>query len=245
MQQEAPAKPASAAARNGQRLRRLHPLPVRIAHWINALGIVIMIGSGWKIYNDEVIFGWLHFPDAFTLGGDPETASRLHGNGGYSGALLWHFAGMWLVMGSGFFYVIYALVSGRIRQRLFPIRLSDVVRQLGEALHFRLKHDDITIYNHVQRLLYLVVIMVAGMQVLAGLALWKPMQWPWLVSLFGGFQGTRLAHFLGMTFIVAFLIVHVSLAVIVPRTLLAMITGGPRVGERKAAAPPPPGTRHR
>jgi thiosulfate reductase cytochrome b subunit len=41
--------------------RRLHPLPVRIMHWINAVAILIMISSGWKIYDGDVIFGWLHF----------------------------------------------------------------------------------------------------------------------------------------------------------------------------------------
>ena len=51
-----------ALALPARRPRRLHPLALRIMHWINALAMIIMIGSGWKIYNDEVMFGWLHFP---------------------------------------------------------------------------------------------------------------------------------------------------------------------------------------
>ena len=76
-----------------------------------------------------------------------------------------------------------------------------------------------------------------AVQVLAGLALWKPVQFSWLVSLFVDFQGARLAHFLGMAAIVAFLVVHVALALIVPRTIAAMVTGGPDVDDPSAATP--------
>ena len=66
-------------------LQRLHPWQIRVMHWINALAMFVMIGSGWKIYQDEVLFGWLHFPDSITIGGSPE------------GALKWYFLGMWVL----------------------------------------------------------------------------------------------------------------------------------------------------
>jgi thiosulfate reductase cytochrome b subunit len=198
---------------------RLHPRPVRIMHWINALSIVIMIGSGWKIYNDEVLFGWLHFPEWITIGGEAQ------------GALQWHFFAMWLLMVNGLCYLIYGVTSGRFRRKLFPIRPRDVIANIRDALRFRLGHDDITHYNAVQRLLYLGIILVIVFQVFSGWAIWKPMQLSELTALFYDFQGARLAHFLGMAATVAFIVIHVTLALIVPKTLGAMITGGPVVNE--------------
>src|SRR6185436_3536843 len=134
--------------------RRLHPLPLRIMHWINALAMIIMIGSGWKIYNDEVLFGWLHFPQAITIGGGPE------------GALQWHFFAMWLLMVNGLFYLGYGIATGRLRKKLFPIRPSEIIANVRDALRFRLAHDDITRYNAVQKMLYVGIIVVIVVQVL-------------------------------------------------------------------------------
>jgi thiosulfate reductase cytochrome b subunit len=212
-------------------LRRLHPLPVRIMHWINAVAMVIMIGSGWKIYNDSVIFSWLRFSDAVTIGGDPDIALKLHGNAGQSGALQWHFFAMWILAVNGLGYVVYGLRTGRFRRMLFPIRTRDLIANIGDALRFRLRHDDLTSYNAVQRVLYTLIILVSIVQILAGLAIWKPVQFWWLLALFYDFQGARLAHFFGMVAIVAFMLVHITLALIVPRTLIAMVTGGPKVRE--------------
>jgi thiosulfate reductase cytochrome b subunit len=207
------------------RAKPLHPLPVRIMHWVNALAIVIMIGSGWKIYNDEVLFGWLHFPDWITIGGEAQ------------GALQWHFFAMWLLMLNGLCYLGYGLFTGRFRRKLLPIRPREVWSNIVDALRFRLSHDDITRYNAVQRLLYAGIILVIVVQVLSGLAVWKPVQFSELAALFGSFQGSRLVHFLGMAAIVAFLVVHVALALIVPKTIGAMLTGGPRVDPETARAP--------
>jgi thiosulfate reductase cytochrome b subunit len=198
---------------------RLHPLPLRIMHWTNAVAMIIMIGSGWKIYNDEVLFGRLHFPDWITIGGEQQ------------GALQWHFLGMWILVLNGLAYVIYGVASGRFRRMLFPIRYRQLIADIGDALHFRLQHDDLTHYNAVQRLLYAGIIVVAIVQVLSGLAIWKPVQFSELTALFYDFQGARLAHFLAMAAIVGFLIVHVALALLVPKTIIAMLTGGPTVVE--------------
>jgi thiosulfate reductase cytochrome b subunit len=213
------------------RPRRLHPLALRIMHWINAVAILIMIASGIKIYGDSPIFRWLSFPNALTLGGDPDTAFRLHGNFGQSGALQWHFLGMWIVVINGLAYLIYGIVTGRLRRMLLPIRPREVIATIRDAMRFHLSHDDITVYNGVQKLLYVGIILIAIVEVLAGLAIWKPVQLSHLAALFYSFQGARLVHFLGMTAIVAFLVVHVLLALLVPQTLLAMITGGPRVAK--------------
>jgi thiosulfate reductase cytochrome b subunit len=225
---------------------RLHPLPLRVMHWINAIAMIILIGSGWKIYGDEVLFGWLHFPDWMTIGGDWQVSIKLHGNGGNSGALLWHFFAMWILVLNGLTYVAYGFATGRFRRKLFPIRPREVVRDIGDALHFRLSHSDITRYNAVQKLLYVGILIVGAVQVLSGLAIWKPVQFQELTALFYDFQGARLAHFLGMAAIVMFLVVHVTLALLVPRTLLAMVAGGPRVAEGVTHAPAavPPALTH-
>jgi thiosulfate reductase cytochrome b subunit len=218
------------------RPKPLHPLALRIMHWTNAVAIIIMIGSGIKIYGDSPIFSFISFPHAITLGGDPDIAWKFHGNGGQSGALQWHFLGMWILVINGLAYLTYGIVTGRLRRKLLPIRPRDVIATIRDALRFHLSHDDIAVYNGVQKLLYVGIILIAIVEVLAGLAIWKPVQFSTLASLFVTFQGARLVHFFGMAAIVAFLVVHVALALMVPRTLLAMITGGPRV----ANAPPPP-----
>jgi thiosulfate reductase cytochrome b subunit len=230
-------RPATAAAPTSLRPgKALHPLGLRIMHWTNAIGIIIMIMSGIKIYGDSPIFTWLSFPNALTLGGDPDIAFRLHGNFGQSGALQWHFLGMWIVVLNGLAYLIYGILTGRLRRKLLPIRPSEVISTIRDAMRLHLAHDDITVYNGVQKLLYVGVILIAVIEVLAGLAIWKPVQFSHLAWFFYSFQGARLVHFLGMTAIVAFLAVHVLLALLVPRTLLAMITGGPRI--EKSPSPP-------
>jgi thiosulfate reductase cytochrome b subunit len=197
---------------------RLHPWPVRIMHWINALAMIVMIGSGWGIYDDSVIFNGVWFPHWARLGGWAAES------------LLWHFAFMWVLALNGLAYLAYGIGTGRFRRRLLPIRPREVIETVRETLRFHLAHEDLTVYNAVQKILYIVVILAGILQVVTGLAVWKPVQLGWLVDLFGGFQGARLFHFAGMSVIALFLVVHVALAVLVPRTLVSMVTGGPQLG---------------
>ena len=203
------------ARSNNRRRARLHPLALRVMHWTNAIAMIIMIMSGWAIYNDEVIFGWLHFPDWMTMGAGPE------------GALQWHFLAMWILVANGIAYLGYGLSTGRFRRMLLPIHLPELISETRAALALKLAHDDLTRYNSVQRLLYIGIIVVIVLQVLSGLVIWKPVQFSELAYLFYSFQGARLLHFLGMAATVGFLLVHVALALVVPKTLIAMLTGGP------------------
>jgi thiosulfate reductase cytochrome b subunit len=193
-------------------------------HWMNAFAIIVMIGSGWKIYNDEALFGWLHFPNWMTIGIEQQ------------GALQWHFFAMWLLMLNGLCYLAYGIFTRRFQYRLFPIRLREFIANTRDALLLRLSHDDITRYNAVQKLLYAGIIVVIAVQVISGWAIWKPMQLSELTSLFSifhtsSFQGARLAHFFGMAAIVVFIVIHVTLALLVPKTIGAMLTGGPEVAD--------------
>ena len=198
-------------------------------HWINALTMIVLIMSGWAIYNDEVIFGWLHFPSWMTMGGGPE------------GALQWHFLAMWVLVANGIAYLAYGFSTGRFRRKLLPIRIAEIIAEMRRALALELAHDDLTHYNAVQRVLYVGIIVVVILQVVSGLVIWKPVQFSELAILFYDFQGARLVHFLGMVAIVGFLLLHVALALIVPKTLVAMITGGPDVPrDATASAEPDP-----
>jgi thiosulfate reductase cytochrome b subunit len=197
--------------------RRLHPLPLRIMHWVNAIAMLVMITSGWGIYDDDVVIRGLHFPGWMRLG---DWAAW---------SLNWHFAFMWVLAINGLAYLAYGLATGRLRERLLPIRVGEIVHTVRDTLRFRIAHDDITMYNAVQKLLYVVVILAGIAQVVTGLAIWKPVQFQGLVALLGGFQSARVLHFAGMAVIVGFLLVHVPLALLVPRTLWAMLTGGPHL----------------
>ena len=208
--------------------RKLHPLALRTMHWINAVAMIILIGSGWKIYNDEVLFGWLHFPDWMTIG-----VYAQH-------ALQWHFLAMWILMINGLCYLAYGFFTGRFRRKLLPIWPSAVISDIRDALRFKLGHDDITHYNAVQKVLYAGIIFVIVIQVISGWVIWKPIQLSELTSLFFGFQGARLVHFLGMAAIVLFLVIHVALALLVPKTIGAMITGGPPEPDADAKSHPSP-----
>lgn len=191
----------------------VHPAWVRVTHWINALAILMMIGSGWQIYDASPLFRFIRFPSQFALGE------------WLAGALLWHFAAMWLLVINGIVYVTLGIATGRFRRKFFPIRPRDVVRDLVAALRGKLSHDDLSVYNAVQRLLYVGVILAAVVIVLSGLSIWKPVQFKYLTAFFGGYDFARYVHFFAMASIVGFLTVHVLLALIVPKSLRAMILG--------------------
>jgi thiosulfate reductase cytochrome b subunit len=190
----------------------VHPLYVRVTHWINAVAIIAMIGSGWEIYNASPLFPFV-FPKSITLGG------------WLAGALLWHFAAMWLFVANGLVYVALGLATGRFRRMLLPVLPLAFVRDLRAALSGRLTHDDLSVYNAVQKALYIGVILAGALIVASGLAIWKPVQLRELTALFGGYDVARVVHFFAMAAIAIFFAIHVVMALIVPKSLRAMIRG--------------------
>ena len=132
---------------------------------------------------------------------------------------------MWLFALNGLVYLAYSLLSRRLFRKMLPIRPRELVSTIADTLRLKLAHEDLTVYNAVQKLLYLGVIAAMILAAVSGLSLWKPVQFQGLITLFQSFQGARLVHFLCMSAIVLFLVVHVALALLVPRTLAAMITG--------------------
>jgi thiosulfate reductase cytochrome b subunit len=197
---------------SGGRPVPLHPAYVRINHWINAVAMLAMIGSGWEIYNASPLFPFV-FPKAITLGG------------WLAGALLWHFAAMWLFVANGLVYSLLGLATGRFRRKWLPLRPADFMRDLRAALSGRLAHGDLSVYNAVQKALYMGVMLTGLVSIASGLAIWKPVQLHELTVVLGGYEAARLVHFFAMAAIVAFLAVHVAMAVIVPKTLRAIVLG--------------------
>lgn len=193
--------------------RSLQPVWVRIAHWFNALAVIIMILSGWRIYDASPIFEAIHFPTRITLGG------------WLGGALQWHFAAMWLLCGNAVFYAAASLITGRVKRRFFPLSVKSVVHDFVAALKGRLSHDDLSHYNAVQKALYLTTLFDIVLLIVSGLTIWKPVQFGTLRMLMGGYDNARIVHFCAMTFLAGFIALHLAMVALVPRSLLTMIRG--------------------
>lgn len=199
--------PATPASR-----QPIHPRWVRLTHWINALAVLLLVTSGWRIYNASPFFPF-EIPNGITLGG------------WLGGAIQWHFAAMWLLAGNGLVYLALNLFSGRLWRKFLPLSAAGVLHDLMAALRGRLSHADPRRYNHVQRLAYLFVMLDIVLLVLSGLVLWKSVQFPLLRELLGGYEFARRIHFVAMAVLVAFVAVHLAMVALVPRTLLTMLSG--------------------
>jgi thiosulfate reductase cytochrome b subunit len=198
------------------RIVAVHPLIVRITHWINVIAILVMVLSGWRIYNASPLFEF-KFPAAWTLGG------------WLAGALQWHFAAMWVLAINGLCYVGYGIFSGHFRRKLLPVSPGAVLHDVGQALRGNLAHDDLRIYNAAQRAAYLGAIVLALILILSGLVIWKPVQFHALGLLMFDYEGARYIHFFAMAALLLFVVVHVAMVALVPRTFPSMITGRARI----------------
>lgn len=190
----------------------IHPAWLRAAHWINALAVLVLVTSGWKIYNATAFLGFA-IPSDLTLGG------------WLGGALLWHFAAMWILAINGTVYLVLNGVTRRLATKFFPLSAKALFADIAAALKGRLAHADPRQYNTVQRLAYLFVMLDSVLLVMSGLVLWKSVQFPLLRTLVGGYEGARLVHFAAMAALVLFVVVHLVMVMLVPRTLLTMVRG--------------------
>ena len=190
----------------------IHPAWLRVMHWLNALAVVILMMSGWRIYNATGFLGFT-IPKGITLGG------------WLGGALQWHFAAMWVLGINGVLYLAFNLASGRLLRKFFPLSPKALLGDLLAALKGKLAHADPHHYNMVQRLAYLFVMLDSVLLVVSGLVLWKSVQFPLLRELMFGYEGARLVHFIVMAALAAFVAVHLAMVVLVPRTLLYMTRG--------------------
>lgn len=191
----------------------IHKLSVRIFHWLNALAILMMIPSGWQIYNATLFWSEDYpFPDWATLGG------------WLGGGIRWHLAAMWLLMANLLVYLIIGIWSGHFKRRFFPWSPSGVIGDVTKAVQFKLPHDHVN-YNYVQKTSYIGVLLIILATILSGFELWKPVQFQFIGYFMGGYEGARMVHFIGMSLICAFIVMHLALVAIVPSTFIPMITG--------------------
>lgn len=193
--------------------RTIHPLWVRVGHWLNALAAIVMMLSGWRIYDASPVFHGFEIPPNLTLGG------------WLGGALQWHFAGMWLLVFNGIVYLALNIASGRFARKFFPLSPRAILRDFFAALTGKLSHADLSHYNAVQKFAYLFVICDLIVLVLSGLAIWKSVQFPLLRELMGGYDNARVVHFCAMALMAAFIAVHLAMVALVPRSLIAMLRG--------------------
>ncbi len=194
------------------RQRPIHPWPLRVMHWLNAVAIVVMIGSGLQIYDASPLFDFT-FPPLVTIGG------------WLAAGIAWHLAFIWLLMVNGLAYLIWGSVTGHFRDKFLPLSARAVAREIWDALRFRLPHRE-GVYNSVQRLFYLGVIFAGIVVVVSGLGIWKPVQLWFFTDICGGYFVARYVHFFAMAAIVGFMLIHVLLVALVPKSLPPMITGG-------------------
>jgi Ni/Fe-hydrogenase b-type cytochrome subunit len=199
-----------------------HPWPVRFTHWLNTIALFVMVGSGLQIFRAFPSFGakipqndLLNWPKTFAIGG------------WLGGALQWHLTFMWIYMATGIFYLGYQIFSGNYRQVLFS--RGDLRGVWPMARHYFLfgpKPPTTQVYNPLQKLAYTSAIALGILTVLTGFAVWKPVQFSWLVWPMGGFHLARLWHFLVMWAILIFLLGHLVMVVLHGwNNFVSMLTG--------------------
>ncbi len=204
----------------------VHPLWLRLLHWVNATAVVLMILSGWRIY-DATNFLHLSTP-VWTDHGlvwAPGIAGKYTLGGWLGGGLQWHFAAMWLLVTNAVLYVIISIVTKRFVPQFLPVGPRSIFRDLKAALTGHLSHADIRHYNAVQKAAYLFAMADIVVLVISGCALWKSVQFAWARTLTFGYEPARYIHFTAMALLCAFIIVHVVMALLVPKTIRAMVWG--------------------
>ncbi|MDR3748505.1 MAG: cytochrome b/b6 domain-containing protein [Acidobacteriota bacterium] len=206
-----------------------HPLVVRIAHWLNAVALLVMIGSGLRIFLAFPSFGpRIPQQNFFVLPPRPLTIG-----GWLGGALQWHFTFMWIFVGSGLLYVVYQIVTGHWRQVLFLPR--DVKGLWPMARHYFLFSPKPVVdaaYNPLQKLAYTSTIFFGVVSTLTGIVMYKPAQFWWLAWPMGGYHFARSWHFFAMLGFVAFIPGHLLMVAIHGwNNFYSMITGWKREPE--------------
>jgi thiosulfate reductase cytochrome b subunit len=220
----------SPAADNRRKGRRAQPAAIRLAHWINIPLLVIMAGSGLQIFAAYPAlgprgaqYGWYPFQN-------DAPPSWLRFGGWLAGARHWHFAVAWFLILNGAIYLIYMIASGEWRRRVFiPTRdTSNALAMFGYYLRVRSIPPPEDFYNGLQRLAYSSAILFGVVVVLSGLAIYKPVQLHWITAAFGGYDVARVVHLSCLLLLASFTAMHLVLVALHPRTIVTMVSGGPR-----------------
>jgi thiosulfate reductase cytochrome b subunit len=208
--------------------RRPQPLIIRITHWLNVPALALMAMSGLQILMAYPYFG----PRGATYDWVPlqgvDWPEWLRVGEWLAGARHWHFAVAWLLVVNAGGWLIYLGVSGEWRRRFFwpPRDLRPALEQIKYYLRLRAEPPPVDLYNGLQRAAYTSALALGFLEVLSGLAVYKPVQFHRLTWLMGGYDGARVIHFLALLGLVGFAITHVIMVALHPRSLGEMITGG-------------------
>ena len=221
---------ATANADPRWRSRKAQPFAIRLGHWINIPLLLIMAGSGLQIFSAYPALGprggqYSWYP--FQNDAPPKWATF---GGWLAGARHWHFAIAWFLILNGLIYLVYFFFSGEWRRRLFlPGRdTPGAIKMFGYYVRILRNPPPEDFYNGLQRLAYTSVIVFAVVEILSGLAIYKPVQLWWLTALFGGYDGARVIHLSMLALMALFVAMHIVLVMLHPRTILEMVTGGKR-----------------
>jgi Ni/Fe-hydrogenase b-type cytochrome subunit len=213
-----------ASTKDGEPVQAIyeHPWVVRFSHWVNAVALFVLVGSGLQIFRAFPSFGakipqkdLLNWPKAFAIGG------------WLGGALQWHLCLMWIYIATGLVYIGYEILSGNYQQVLFvPRDIRGVWPMARHYFFFGPKPPATEVYNPLQKLAYSSAIVLGALSVLTGVVVWKPVQFSWLAWLMGGFHLARIWHFLVMWAIVFFLLGHLVMVVVHGwNNFMSMLTG--------------------
>jgi thiosulfate reductase cytochrome b subunit len=223
-------------------LEKKHPLAIRWFHWINFPVLMVMIWSGVLIYwaNDIYRIGPLHFfPEWFYR---TFKIDLPNGDGTYHGRLAegmaWHFFFAWFFAINGIAYVLYTAFSGEWRH-LLPNKntFKEAWQVMLHDLFLSKKHPPRRKFNGAQQLAYTSVIVMGAGSLITGLAIFRPIQFAWIVALSGGYETARLIHFLLTLGYCMFFMIHIVQVIRAGwNNFRAMVTGVEIV---KAAYEPP------
>jgi thiosulfate reductase cytochrome b subunit len=208
-------------------VKRHHGI-VRVTHWLTAVLLLGMIGSGLQIYGAYRHFGprgdVYPLPNPWDGEGFPQWA-RL--GGWLAAGLNWHFALAWPFVITGLVYLGFLAFTGEWRSLLFRFRDIGPAWQMQRYyLRLRPEHPAQGKHNPLQKLAYTLIVVTGGLATASGFAIYKPVQLSWLTAVFGGYELARYWHFLFVWVFVAFTLVHVVLVLLVdPASLRSMITG--------------------
>jgi len=207
---------------------RRHHWIVRATHWLNAVLLLGLIGSGLQIYGAYAHFGPRGAPYPLPNPWDGEGFPQWARLGGWLAAgLNWHFALAWPFVLTGVLYVGFLVLTGEWRSLLFRFRdLGPAWQMQRYYLGLRTDHPPQGKHNALQKLAYTSIVLLGALATASGFAIYKPVQLAWLTGLFGGYELARYWHFVFVWVFVAFTLVHVALVLLVdPASLRAIITG--------------------
>lgn len=225
MDQAPPQSAASKPKAASPRVR--HHWIVRVTHWVNAVALTVMIGSGLRIFNAYPAFA----PRGETFCCYPFEGKAIPANLTFGawlgGARNWHFAMMWVLAVNGLIYVGFIYLHGEWRD-LVPRRGDprDAWEMIKFYLFARPDHPHQGKHNALQKGTYFFLPYLAAAAIISGIAIWKPVQLSWLTNALGGYVWARFWHFLVMVSLVVLAAGHIFMVFAVdPYSLRSMITG--------------------